>query len=73
MGTLTGILTGTDEPKAVVRIAYDYGDRRNGWYAQRLDEDGNQVGAAEYRYRKVDVIRVALAWGEEYGVPVRML
>lgn len=59
-----------DEPKTAL-VVFDYSDRKNGWYAQRLDAEGNQIGAAEYCYRKDDVLQVATDWAVEHGVKVQ--
>jgi hypothetical protein len=36
-----------------------YTDRYNGWAVQVRDADGNQIGEAEYLYRKLDAISEA--------------
>ena len=50
------------------RIEVFYTDRKNGWAVTFMDQDGFQVGAAVYHYRKTDAKRDALS----HGLPVHV-
>lgn len=55
----------------VVGIVYSYSDRRNGWYCYAEDAEGNQIGPAEYRYAKRDVLDYARETAKLFKVEVR--
>lgn len=52
----------------VTEIRFAYSDRRNGWYTYASNTQGDQIGNAEYRYQKSDVIRTARKMARDYGL-----
>jgi hypothetical protein len=52
-------ITATQAANLATHIHVFYTDRYNGWAVQARDADGNQIGEAEYLYRKFDAISEA--------------
>lgn len=45
-----------------------YTDKKNGWAVAFMDQGGNQIGAANFHYRKIDAELDAI----RHGVPVHI-
>lgn len=55
---------------AVVKVIYSYSDRRNGWYCYAADANDYQLGNAEYRFTKREIIACARELAHSLNVPV---
>lgn len=60
-------LTKANAP-TVKSVRYAYSDRRNGWYAYAADTEGNQIGAAQYEFRKSSIVIIAKQAADALGV-----
>lgn len=61
-----------EKPK-ISFLAVVFSDPKNGWYVQRCDSNGIQIGEASYVYRKADAIDLAKRERGERGENARTL